>query len=121
MRTRSLVAAGALVAVPVAVVLLALTAFSSSPNGHVRLTAPQTGAVPANALVNTGFEDGTQGWKAQGGGQVRPSTTAAHGGQHSMLVTGKDGKRPGASLDLAGAKAVSVRRRVMFWPAVISI
>ncbi|MET7425274.1 endo-1,4-beta-xylanase [Dactylosporangium sp. NPDC005555] len=102
-RTRSLVvAAGALVAVPVVGVLLALTAFSSVPNGHARLTAPQAEAVPANALVNTGFEDGTQGWKAQGGGQVRPSTTAAHGGRHSMLVTGKDGKRPGASLDLAG-------------------
>lgn len=66
------------------------------------VTLPMAAAAE-QVVTNYDFEDGTaQGWQPRGGASVTASTTAFHGGAHSLRTSGRTQGWEGPSLELAG-------------------
>lgn len=74
----------------------------------------------ANPPDHTGFasdfENGTtQGWAGRGAAQVTDTTADAHGGVHSLLVTGRTASWNGPTLDITGKMCNGSQYAVIFW------
>src|ERR1041385_5637723 len=78
-----------------------------------------SGLVPAFAqttIINSDFEDGTtQGWGVCGGGVVANSTDVAHGGTHSLLITGRTAGFNGPSINVLGSVTKGATYQVTAW------
>jgi len=78
-----------------------------------------SGLVPALAqttIINSDFEDGTtQVWGVFGGGVVSNSTDVAHGGTHSLLITGRTAGFNGPSINVLGTLVKGATYQVTAW------
>src|SRR5690349_8564178 len=71
---------------------------------------------PDNSGFASDFESGTtQGWAGRGAAQVANSTADAHGGTHSLLVTGRTASWNGPTLDITGKMCNGSQYAVIFW------
>lgn len=77
------------------------------------------GLLPAFAqttIINSDFEDGTtQGWGVFGGGTVMNSTDVAHGGTHSLIITGRTAGFNGPSINVLGSVTKGATYQVTAW------
>jgi endo-1,4-beta-xylanase len=77
-----------------------------------------SGLVPAFAqtIISSDFEDGTvQGWGVFGSGTVSNSTDVAHGGTHSLLITGRTANFNGPSISVLGTVSKGATYQVTAW------
>ena len=72
---------------------------------------------PDTSGIHTDFETGTtQGWSPRIGRETVAATTAdAHGGQYSLLTTGRQAAFDGAAINAAGKLCNGSRYRVTVW------
>jgi endo-1,4-beta-xylanase len=67
-------------------------------------------------VASSDFEDGTvQGWGVFGGGAVQNSTDVAHGGTHSLIITGRTAGFNGPSFNVLGLLNKSATYQVTAW------
>lgn len=83
-------------------------------------TVAQSNGGCANPPDTTGFtsdfENGTtQGWVGRGAAQVANTTADAHGGVHSLLVTGRTASWNGPTLNISGKMCNGSQYAVVFW------
>ena len=79
-------------------------------------TLPRGGAAPAAAPLTADFEDGLDGFGPRGDGvQVTRTTTAAHAGTGSLLVTGRTQDWHGATIDVTSSLPVGQAVAVSVW------
>jgi endo-1,4-beta-xylanase len=83
----------------------------------VTMTAPPPTGPPSQTGIESDFEDGTaQGWTARGGAeQLANSTADAHGGSHSLLVTGRTQTWMGPALNLLGKVSQGAKYTFSVW------
>src|SRR5690348_9190372 len=73
-------------------------------------------AFTQTTIINSDFEDGTtQGWGVFGGGVVANSTDVAHGGTHSLLITGRTAGFNGPSINVLGSITKGATYQVTAW------
>lgn len=81
--------------------LLALATLATVALTAVPVTTPPARAADPVVVLDATFEDGTtQGFRARGGETVTVSTTVAHSGQHSLLVSDRTASWQGPARDL---------------------
>ncbi|WDZ87709.1 endo-1,4-beta-xylanase [Micromonospora cathayae] len=84
-----------------ALLALAALATTAAVTAVVPLTTPPAHAADPVVVREATFEDGTtQGFRARGGETVAVSTATAHGGTHSLLVSGRTASWQGPAVDL---------------------
>lgn len=100
---------------PIAAGVLAVAALIAA--GPPIWTAPTAQAAAEPVVVATAdFEDGTtQNWAPRADEAVANSTETAHGGTHSLAVTGRTRTWEGPSLDVLGTMAKGTRYTISVW------
>jgi endo-1,4-beta-xylanase len=93
---------------------------NASPNFYidsfsVTLLAPAPGAPPNTTGASMDFETGKQGWVARGSVNVAQSQADKHGGNSSLLTTGRTATWMGPSLDVTNLMFNGSRYRVSLW------
>jgi endo-1,4-beta-xylanase len=83
---------------------IALTATATVALVIPAIVSPVNAALVPTVIKTSDFEDGTvQGWALRGTVEtVANSTTVAHGGTHSLSITGRTASWNGPQLDLLG-------------------
>ncbi|WP_435736825.1 endo-1,4-beta-xylanase [Cellulosimicrobium sp. PMB13] len=82
-------------------------------------TFPQGTPPPlGQALIETSFEDGLDGWVPRAGDATTPTlglTTVAHGGTQAAIVSGRDGQGDGIGHDVTGLLAPGTTYELSAW------
>lgn len=71
---------------------------------------------PTREPITTGFEDGTtQDWSPRAAAALRASTDAAHGGTHSLAVTGRSASWDGPAINVLGRMGKGDKYTLSVW------
>ena len=77
---------------------------------------PPDPSLQDNTGITTGFEDGgIDGWSTRAGATVTNSTTTAHSGTHSLLITGRTGNFDGPQINVANKMYNGSQYAISVW------
>jgi endo-1,4-beta-xylanase len=105
-------------------IVLLVTALSATTVAAalLRSASPVTAAEPPVTVISADFEDGTtQGWAARGADEaVTNSTAVAHGGTHSLVVTGRAKEWQAPILDVLDTMELGTQYTISVWMRLAS-